>query len=235
MKIKFLGTGAAYYPPLGSTSAYFVAQKHLYLIDCGETVFSCLWSKDELKECEDVQVLITHLHADHIGSLGSFISYCVNVLKKAVTVITPDKTIATVLSLTGLPSDTYSLCDNFTGIFPGNIKIIPHAAIHDPSMKCYGFLLGDGKDSIYYGGDCYGIPDDILQGLQDGKIKQAFQEVTYEKGDHPGHSSLEQLCQLIPENLRPRIVCMHIGGNFGKVIEAAGFRLAQNENNGVSR
>ncbi len=79
MQLNFLGIGAAYYPPFGSTSAYFVVQGHFYLIDCGETVFSALWNNHDLNECKDIYVLITHLHADHIGSLGSFISYSVNI------------------------------------------------------------------------------------------------------------------------------------------------------------
>ena len=227
MKLRFLGIGAAYYPPFGSTSAYFVAQGHFYLIDCGETVFSTIWNNNDLNECDDIYVLITHLHADHIGSLGSFISYCVNILKKTVTLITPDKTISTILSLTGLQKDSYVLQDSFVSCFPGNIKIVPHAVLHDTSMQCYGYMLSDGEEWIYYGGDCYGIPTDILLGLQDGTIKRAYQEVTYERGDHGGHSSLEQLCNIVPVDIREKIVCIHLGGNYTSSVLNAGFRIAE--------
>lgn len=39
MELHFTGTGAAYYPRLGSNAAFFVKNNHLFMIDCGESTF----------------------------------------------------------------------------------------------------------------------------------------------------------------------------------------------------
>ena len=93
MDIKFLGIGAAYYPAWGSNSAFFMLEDHLYLLDCGETSFQRIVSRPELAICAGVTVLVTHLHADHIGSLSTFAAYCLQVLKKKICIATPDSTL----------------------------------------------------------------------------------------------------------------------------------------------
>ena len=227
MKLNFLGTGAAYYPALGSTSAWFTLGGSLYLIDCGETTFSRLYSRRELSTCGSIHVLLTHLHADHFGSLGSFTSYCKNVLRKVVTIVTPDKTIARVLALTGLTAQDYTLCTDFSRPFPGGLTVTPVMVRHDPTMNCYGYYLCDGSETIYYGGDAQGMPDGVLEQLRSGALCRVYQEVTYEHGAHPGHTSLEQLCALVPENLRSRTVCMHFGGDYTGKALSCGFDVAR--------
>ena len=227
MKLNFLGTGAAYNPSLGSTSAYFMVQDHFYLIDCGETVFASLWNNKELEKCKDVNILITHLHADHIGSLGTLVSYCKNVLNKPVTLLTPDKTIVTVLSLTGVSADLYNYCGDFGNTFPGNLTIVPRTTSHVSSMHCYGYMISTDEGRIYYGGDSDSIPSEVLLGLKDGSIDLAFQEVSYQTGWHSGHTSLEQLCQIVPTELRRKVICTHFGGDFMDAVIKAGFRVAK--------
>ena len=227
MKLTFLGTGAAYYPVLGSTSAFFTLGKTLYLIDCGETTFARLFGRGELAACEEVYVLITHLHADHFGSLGSFISYCKNVLHKRVTLLTPDTTINHVMILTGLTREDYDHVSSFGGAFPGGLRITPVLVRHDASMSCYGYYLSDGTETVYYGGDACGMPEGVLAQLESGEIARVYQEVTYEAGHSPSHTSLEQLCALVPAHLRSRIIGMHFGGDFEDRVEACGFIAAR--------
>lgn len=226
MKLTFLGTGAAYYPVLGSTSAYFVKDGCLYLIDCGETTFARIFGRKVLTDCEQVHVLISHLHADHIGSLGSFISYCKNVLHKPVTVLCPDPTLSAVLSMTGLTYDDYTFCKNLNCVFPGNITFTPILVKHDMSMCCYGYFIKDDEEVVYYGADACGIPDGILSQLRDGTLARAYQEVTYENHLSPSHTSLEQLCQLVPRHLRSKVVCMHFGGDYVQLAADYGFDVA---------
>ena len=56
--LKFLGTGACFYPKLYNTSAYFVYLDQLFLIDCGETVFERVFKTMELKKYRDIFVTI---------------------------------------------------------------------------------------------------------------------------------------------------------------------------------
>ena len=69
--IRFLGCGSAFNPLMGNTSAYFKKGDNLFLIDAGETVFSELFKRKLLAESENIYVLITHTHGDHVGSLPS--------------------------------------------------------------------------------------------------------------------------------------------------------------------
>ena len=96
MELHFTGTGAAYYPRLGSNAAFFVKNNHLFMIDCGESTFRKMEARDEIRTCDKITVFITHLHADHIGSLGSFASYCLSVLQKRITVIAQDDTVVEI-------------------------------------------------------------------------------------------------------------------------------------------
>ena len=76
MDLQFLGIGAAFNPAFGNTSACFQKDGTLYLLDCGSTVFGALLERKAMQGAKRIVVLITHLHADHVGSLGTLISYC---------------------------------------------------------------------------------------------------------------------------------------------------------------
>ena len=226
MNLTFLGTGAAYYPVLGSTSAYFVKENCMYLIDCGETTFARLFGREVLNRCDKVHVLISHLHADHIGSLGSFISYCKNVIHKEVTVLCPDTTLVAVLSMTGLTKEDYTYCADFNRVFPGDIEVTPILVKHDSLLDCYGFFIKDEEETVYYGADSCGIPDGILSKLRDGSLARIYQEVTYETHVSPSHTSLAQLTQIVPRYLRSKVVCMHFGGDYVNLAAEYGFSVA---------
>ena len=61
MELHFTGTGAAYYPRLGSNAAFFVKNNHLFMIDCGESTFRKMEARDEIRTCDKITVFITHL------------------------------------------------------------------------------------------------------------------------------------------------------------------------------
>ena len=71
--LDFLGLGSAFNTDLGNTSAYIKKNTSLLLIDCGSTVFSKLHRIGLLDGVSDIYVIITHTHADHIGSLSDLI------------------------------------------------------------------------------------------------------------------------------------------------------------------
>ena len=111
MKLNFLGCGSAFNPLDGNTSAYFTIGRKLYIVDVGESVFLKLYQKDLLRQYDEILILITHLHADHVGSLPSLISYCYYVKQKKVTVIHPNRSLITLLDHMGIAREAY--------IFPG--------------------------------------------------------------------------------------------------------------------
>ena len=75
MKIKFLGIGSAYNTKWLNSNAYFIVANSLYLLDCGESTFGKLMELGILNDnYNGIYVLLTHLHADHAGSLPSLCS-----------------------------------------------------------------------------------------------------------------------------------------------------------------
>ena len=207
MRMKFLGIGAAYNPSWGSNSAFFMAGKQLYLMDCGESVFGCMADRPELAECEAVNILITHLHSDHIGSLGSFISYCRHVLGKPVLVASPDHALAVILKLTGIEEEEYEFRTEFAEAFPGGIRVKPLEVVHALHMRCFGYYLSDGHKT--------------------GEVAHVYQEATFKEKQHPSHCSLKKLCESVPEELRARVTCMHFGEDFQAEARKCGFDVAQ--------
>lgn len=87
MELKFLGRGSAHNYKEGNTAAYFVENNELFLIDCGEDVFQKIMGKDLLENKSKIHILITHTHSDHVGSLGSLLSYTYYKLKQKVNII----------------------------------------------------------------------------------------------------------------------------------------------------
>ncbi len=115
MDLKFLGCGSAFNPVYGNTSAYFTIGQDLYVIDAWESIFLSLYQKDLLK---NVTFLITHMHADHVGSLASIISYCFYVLEKKITIVYPEKSLWSLLGLMGIDPNAYEAVE--TDLFTTN-------------------------------------------------------------------------------------------------------------------
>lgn len=91
MELNFLGRESAFNPKEGNNSAYFIENKELFLIDCGEDVFGRIIKLNLFDGIDTVNLMLTHTHSDHIGSLGSLVMYSFYVLHKYVNIIIPDK------------------------------------------------------------------------------------------------------------------------------------------------
>ena len=75
-KLEFLGRGSGYNVTEGNTCAFIKKDDTLLLIDCGESIFKEIIKKNLIDGIKNIHVLITHMHSDHIDSLGSFVGYC---------------------------------------------------------------------------------------------------------------------------------------------------------------
>ena len=89
MKLHFLGRGAAFYPAFGNTNAYFTEDNDLFFLDFGESAFEKAVRLLDLKSYRNIYVLLTHLHADHAGSLASLCSYTHLVLGLTIRISSP--------------------------------------------------------------------------------------------------------------------------------------------------
>lgn len=81
MKINFLGIGSAWNIEYDNTSAYIKKENKMILIDCGETIARKIIENNVLDGIDELYILISHTHLDHVGSLGTLLFF-LNITKR---------------------------------------------------------------------------------------------------------------------------------------------------------
>lgn len=226
MKLIFLGSGACFYPKLHNTSAYFTYNNNLVLLDCGETVYERLLQCEDIENYEQIYVVLTHLHADHVGSLGSLLSYCKCVLKKRIYVIYPGEQVCKLLSLMGIADDFYYYKKTLGNELEG-LRITPIKVSHALDMECFGYEIQCEKNHVYYSGDASDIPEEILEKFKSGEIQTLYQDTSTHESNSSSHMYVGELEKKIPFEKRKRIVCMHLDSNCHKELEEKGFSTVE--------
>lgn len=220
MELTFLGRGSAFNPKEGNTSAYFIDNNQLFLIDCGESVFDKLIENKLLEKVEAINLMITHTHSDHIGSLGSLIMYSFYTLKKPLNIILPNEakhltSIEKVLDGFCCPKSMYNYVDE--KIFDDkydffkNIRYVETK--HRDDINCYGIMFDTPDGIVYYSGDTREI--NIVKSLilSGQRIDKMYIDTTNE--NYPGnvHLYIEILEKEIPIELRNKVYCMHVNND----------------------
>ena len=228
MQLFFIGTGSAFNPTLGNTSAYFMRGADLYLIDCGATLFNDLIQRRFIKTLSgSITVVLTHMHADHCGSLGTLALYAAEVLGRPITVVHPNEQVRTLLSLMGVAENQYRLVPSLS---ERGIAATPRPVQHVSTIPAYAYLLEDEEETIYYSGDAREIPGDILESLRTGRIARVYQDAAYLPGGTPpgfAHMSLSALADLVEPALRSKFTLMHFNTDFAAEAFHEGFTCAE--------
>ncbi|WP_042347311.1 MBL fold metallo-hydrolase [Bacillus massiliigorillae] len=219
--LQFFGCGSAFNTAIGNNNAFMKRGSELFMIDCGSTNFSRMIQKDVLNGIEKITILQTHLHADHVGSLGDLVGYAYNVMepKKQVKVtIICDKQltadIQTILRKVGIADNQYVI-EEIDGEMTlknqiGISSIKSYKVQHVPHLNCFAYLLRINDKVVYYSGDCNEIPSEILNGMLAGEIDLFYQDTSKADPDGNVHLSLRKLTELIPNELRHKVYCMHL-------------------------
>ena len=142
--LRFLGRDSGFGKENNST--YIEHENKFFLIDCGFTVFSQLKEKFDFNKYDEINVIITHLHNDHAGTLSQFILYLYFIYNRKINVITNCKRIKEFLDITGTPEDAYILKKENE-----YIKFIKTE--HVKYLDSYGFELNINSRKIIYTGD----------------------------------------------------------------------------------
>lgn len=230
--MKFLGYGSAFNTKLGNTSAYIKKGRDLVLIDCGCTVFHKIISDNILDKVENINIIITHTHPDHAGSLGDIIFYAYYIMKTKVTIYFPhEEHIKKYFSCIGVTSEICNLvCKEqieIKGDDIGGVKVEFLKANHVDILPSYSFILKSDDENFYYSGDTSELPSNIIDKLKSGEIDNIYHETS--GLDIPGftHMYIGRLCEKIPMEYRDKVYCMHIDNSISKEkICKEGFRFA---------
>lgn len=249
-ELKFLGSGDAFNIEKGNTSAYFIFKNTLILIDCGETVFSKIINLKLLNDIRKVIVLITHLHSDHVGSLGTFVAHLKYECCIKVEIYVPNEQFIKCFDIMGISHEWYigsipGHHRSFELVHDNNDRIVAQyiPTQHKPEMNCYGILMNlliyeskpvpmmnKNKYGIYYSGDSIIIPNEILVLLINGKLNRIYQDTCSYFTDNMIHMNVDRLAENIPVLYRDKIYCMHINKFFNTDLAISyGFNIVENE------
>jgi len=236
MELTFLGRGAGFFPAEGSTSAYFLDNGELFLIDSGESVFNALLEKKIFDSASALNLFITHTHSDHTGSLGSLLLYAC-VAKKFKTNIISDENMAfapqlcALLKINGVTERMYQFVNSsaFDNRYSQFNKVRYIKTYHCDELETCAVLFETGDGLVFYSGDMKD-PAPLVEIVRSGKkIDKIFIDSNNDPNPNPYHLRLREIYDIVPPELRPRVYCMHF--NSAQCMEdalACGFNVVEN-------
>ena len=227
MELTFVGTGSAFNPVLENSNAFFTLGDRLYIIDCGETAFGKYWDLPALRNASEVTVVITHLHCDHVGSLGSLVSYCYLVLGKRIRIVHPLDTIVKLLDLMGIKRECYEYLERLPDEPGEPVSFEPVQVEHVDNMICYGYVISDGEDAVYYSGDATAVPSRVLEAFRAGSIRHIYQDTSLVSSEHPTHGTLAYMEATFRKEERKRVSCIHLDTDYRNLLSEKGFALVE--------
>jgi len=234
MKVKFLGVGSAFYPDLGNTS---ILINDRVLIDCGSTVPAELMRLKKIEEITDI--IITHLHSDHVGGLELLGQIYYYALKKRPRLWLTEtmrrdlweKVLRGGLEYSVSPVGSILKCELETyfnlewGITPKpgvvgcyevntpDVSIMLELTEHVPGMESYSMITDDG---VIYSSDIKHCLYDQGYAIEefDG-LKAIFHDCSLvDLGVQNVHPYIESLLEGIPEEYRGITWFVHYGNQY---------------------
>lgn len=195
--LKFLGSDAGFGEK--NNSAYYEKGEEIYIIDCGFTVFQEIRKNIDFSKYNKINIIITHLHNDHAGSLSQVILLAWFAYNKKVTVISHCENIKKYLELTGTPQIAYDIKNELD-----NLKFIKTQ--HVKELDCYGFEWKiDGK-KIVYTGDTYTL-EPYKESLKNAD--EFYTDISKNGGVHLKFDEAYEQLKRIKEN-GTKVILMHI-------------------------
>lgn len=243
--LTFLGTGGAFNTKRGNTSAYFELGTELFIIDAGEDVFAKLVNKNLFNGKTRVNIFITHLHSDHVGSLGTLIAYLYikvfDMDRSKVCLYFPSEAITELLTLQGIKGDMYtSFVNRWDELYIDGyekqpeyvFEPAPHTGELDykkePNCFSIEFSLKN-EFGFYYSGDTCEFNQKLMNTYAFDHI---YHEVTSNKGAtvHFQYDKLLELTKDMPADQKKKITLMHLDEDFDiEKAKADGFSIAGEE------
>lgn len=188
MELKFLGKDSGFGEK--NNSAYYEEDDTLVLIDCGFTVFNIAKKFFNFNKYKNIEIIITHLHNDHAGSLSQLILYLFFVFNKKTTVISNCENIKKYLEITGTPNESYTIIKS-----KENLEFIK--TTHVTHLDSYGIKLKINNKEIIYTGDTATISPFTPYFP---KIKELYIDVSTSNGVHLNISEILPVLRELKNN-----------------------------------
>lgn len=204
MEINFFGIGGAFNYKYGNNCSYIKQDDNLLLIDIGLDTFERILNHKILDNVNDIYVIVTHLHGDHVGGLPTFIQYVALALKKKVKIIINSDTfkqdLKQLLNITGVAKTFYFFVEK--NELPFTFKVELKRTTHSPLLECYSIIFSENNKKILYTSDTNDI-EYVKEKINDPEFVTIYSEV----GENSSvHLDINQLLELDTSKL----IFMHL-------------------------
>ncbi|MFX3633403.1 MAG: MBL fold metallo-hydrolase [Candidatus Pristimantibacillus sp.] len=228
MKIQMLGTGSAFAKKYDNNNALIRYNDYKLLLDCGITLPRALHNAGHSFQDLDA-VLISHIHADHVGGLEEYAFQMMFLYGKKPVLYIASTLIEPLWEQTlrgGLTQEQLQSLDDFFDVrpleegvhnelYPGlTVKLIK--TDHIAGKNSYSFLF---NKRFFYSADMK-FNGELLKRVVDEGVETIFHDCQLQS---PGvvHASLDELLTL-PEPIQNKLWLMHYGDTMEDYIGRTG-------------
>lgn len=228
MHITMLGTGSAFAKRYNNNNALIEVDGYRLLVDCGITLPKAL-HEAELDFAQLDAVLISHIHADHVGGLEELAFQMMFRYQRKPVLYIAEELVQPIWEYTlrgGLTQEHLSSLSDFFEVRPVkagetyelanglSVKLIPTK--HIAGKASFSFVF---NERFFYSADMR-FDDKLLQELVNGGVETIFHDCQLES---PGvvHASLEELLTL-PDDIQEKTWLMHYGDAMEQYIGKTG-------------